>query len=184
MSSQHIRVLKANVSRSEAERAFAPAGVSRALGIQKLRPLRSVAELYVPFRAYKVSIRRGKTLDRRWMAIDLISGQLDPFSFESLPSVSEMEIVTSRNRPEVTVDDAAARTILTTKIHRVLFQSGFFRMKNLEIQFEPASVEFHMPYWIGFFGAGETASIKILDATRRVMEGGKFRSFIYEWLAA
>jgi len=184
MNSQPIRVLKANVSRSDAARAFAPAGISRVLGIQKLRPLRSVAELYVPFRAYKVSIRRGNTLDQQWMAIDLLSGQLDPFTFESLPNDSEIEIVTSRNRPEVALDDATARTILTTKIHRVLFQSGFFRMKNLEIHFDSASVEFHMPYWIGFFGSGEAASIKVLDATRRVMEGGKFRSFIYEWLAA
>jgi hypothetical protein len=184
MSSQPIKALKANVSRSDAERVFAPSGISRALGMQKLRPLRSVAELYVPFRAYKVSIRRGNTLDQRWMALDLISGQLDPFTFESLPSSGDMDIVISRNRPEVALDDAAARTILTTKIQKVLFQSGFFRMKNLEIHIDAASVDFHMPYWIGFFGAGEAASIKILDATRRVMEGGKFRSVIYEWLAA
>jgi hypothetical protein len=55
-------------------------------------------------------------------------------------------------------------------------------MKNLDIQLEPVIDCLHMPYWIGFFGANETASIQILDATRRVMEGNKLRRFIYEWL--
>ena len=184
MSSTPIRVLRSNVSRSEAVGAFEAAGINRLPGIRYLRPLRSVAELYVPFRLYRVSIRRGAAFDQRWMALDLVFGGLDPFNFEALPSEAETELITTRNRPSAALDDLAAQNILTTKIQRVLFQSGFFRMKNLQIQIDPASFDLHMPYWIGFFGSGDLASIRVLDATRRVMEGGKFRRFIYQWLSA
>lgn len=182
MSAQSMRVLRPNVSREQAVIAFNSSGLRRLRWIHDFRPLRSIADLYIPFRLYRVSIQRGNTLDTRWMALDLIFGGLDPFTFDSVPSANDIEVIADRNRPLPRLEDSAARRILTTKIQRVLFQTGFFRMRNLDIGLDPAIEELHMPYWVGFFGAKEQASIQILDATRRVMEGGKFRRFIYEWL--
>ncbi len=183
MPAQTVQVLKPHVSRDEAVSAFNSHGLRRWSWIHDFHPLRSVAELYIPFCVYRVSIRRGNTFDTRWMGLDLAFGGLDPFSFDSVPGDAEIDLISTKNHPPPVLDDAAARRILTTKIQRVLFQSGFFRMKNLGIELEPTIQQLHMPYWIGFFGAKENASIQILDATRRVMEGNKFRRFIYEWLS-
>ena len=162
--------------------AFNSTGLRRLRWFHDLRPLRSIADLYIPFRLYRVSIQRGNTFDTRWMALDLIFGGLDPFTFDTAPAVDAIEVISNRNHPLPLLEDSAARHILTTKIQRVLFQSGFFRMRNLDIELQPTIEELHMPYWVGFFGAKEKASIQILDATRRVMEGGKFRRFVQEWL--
>src|SRR5437868_12174042 len=180
---QTMRVFRARVSSDEAVKAFNSHGLRRWSLLRDLRPLRSVAELYLPFRFYRVFIRRGNTLDTRCMALDLLSGSLDPFTFDSEPGESDTHLTISKNHPPAILDDPKARHILTTKIQRVLFQSGFFRMKSLDIQLEPVIDCLHMPYWVGFFGAKEAASIQILDATRRVMEGNKLRRFVHEWLA-
>jgi len=178
-----LKVFRARVSRDDAVKAFNSHGLRRWSLARNLRPLRSVAELYLPFRVYRVSIRRGDTLDTRYMALDLLSGGLDPFTFDSEPDDSDTEMTITKNHPPAILDDTTANRVLTTKIQRVLFQSGFFRIKSLDIQLEPVIDCLHMPYWVGFFGAKETASIQILDATRRVMEGNKLRRFVYEWLA-
>jgi hypothetical protein len=184
MTPQSSKVLRANVSRQQAEIAFNSSGLRRLSWIYDLQPLRSIADLYIPFRLYRVSIERGSTRDIRWMALDLVFGGLDPFTFESLPAADDMNIVNNRNRLLPKLEDSTARSLLTTKIQRVLFQTGFFRMRGLNIQLEPAIEELHMPYWVGFFGANEKASIKVLDATRGVIEGEKFRRLVHEWLAS
>jgi hypothetical protein len=181
MPDQAFNSLKMNVSREEAIAAFEPNRLVRWAGT---RPLRSVAELYVPFRLYQVVTRRGNTSDTRWMALDMLFGGLDPFTFAAVPGESEMVSVTTRNRPDPRLEDEAARSILRTKVQRVLFQTGFFRMAALDIEITPVIDELHMPYWVGLFGAGSKASIKVLDATRRVMEGAKFRHYVSEWLAS
>jgi hypothetical protein len=181
-NAQHRKVLRPNVSREQAVAAFNSSGLRRLSWIYDFRPLRSIADLYIPFRLYQVSIKHGNTVDTRWMAIDLIFGGLDPFSFEAFPCAEDMDGINNKNRPQPLLEDSVARQILKTKIQRVLFQTGFFRMRNLDIELQPAIEQLHMPYWVGFFGANEKASIQILDATRRVMEGGKLRRYVYEWL--
>ena len=179
---QTLKAFRARVSREDAVKTFDSRGLRRWSVARHLNPLRSIAELYLPFRIYRVCICRGDALDTRYMGLDLLSGNLDPFTFDSQPSDSDTHPVVSKNHLPPVLDDATAEHILTTKIQRILFQSGFFRIKDLDIQLEPMIECLHMPYWVGFFGAKETASIQILDATRRVIEGNKLRRSVYEWL--
>jgi len=41
----------------------------------------------------------------------------------------------------------------------------------------------HVPYWVGFVGRGEAASLVVMDAVRRQIEGVKARRLIGEWLS-
>jgi len=42
----------------------------------------------------------------------------------------------------------------------------------------------HVPYWAGFFGRGDAASLVVLDAVRCAVEGPKVRRLISGWLTA
>jgi hypothetical protein len=45
-------------------------------------------------------------------------------------------------------------------------------------------LDFHMPYWLGFYGADGALRCRVLDAVRRRMEGAKARALFEHWLAA
>jgi hypothetical protein len=176
--------LRPNVTRGEAIHAFASRGLRNWRMVQKLSPLRSVAELYVPFRLFRTAIQHRDTNDVRWLAADLFTGALDPFTFDEVPGDARFVPVTSRNRLECSLDSRQVESALATKLQRTLFQCGFFRVGGLNIRMEPAIDIFYMPYWIGLFGAGDRASIEVLDATRRRFEGNKFRAGIRKWLCS
>jgi hypothetical protein len=42
----------------------------------------------------------------------------------------------------------------------------------------------HVPYWTGFFGRGDVASLVVVDAVRCAVEGPKVRRLISGWLTA
>ena len=178
----NIATLRANVTREEAVRSFADHGSAAWRLIHAVRPLRSVAELYVPFTLFQVTVRHRQTTDTRLLAADRFSGALDPFMFDAPLDRASLVTVASRNRLECSLSVDQVKTSLATKLQRVMFQKGFFKVSGLEIKITPLIEEFYMPYWIGFFGSGTRASLKILDATRRVYEGNKFRSGVEEWL--
>ena len=37
-------------------------------------------------------------------------------------------------------------------------------------------------YWLGFFGRRESASLVVMDAVRRQMEGVKLRRLVEQWI--
>jgi len=43
-------------------------------------------------------------------------------------------------------------------------------------------VDIHVPYWLGFFGGRENASLEVMDAVRRQIEGAKARALFEDWL--
>ncbi len=78
----------------------------------------------------------------------------------------------------------AAEEILRTKVLRVLFQQGFFKLRALKIDIERMPVELHLPYWLAFYGSNGSVKCRVMDAVRRRIEGAKASSFFEEWLAA
>ena len=78
-----LRVLSGNVSREDAIKQF-ESTFTRKWMRPFTRPLQSVAELYIPFQLFRATISRRATKDEKLMAIDLLSGSLDPFSFQAL----------------------------------------------------------------------------------------------------
>lgn len=179
---QSIQSLRPNVSREQAEAAFASGGLRAAMRRMSAGPLRSLADVYLPFRTYRVHIRNGKSSQAQIVAVDSILGMLDLYSFDQLPGPGELVSITTRNRLEPALTDSEAEKAVVHKVQRTLFQTGFFRMRDLSITAEPLALELHVPYWVGFYGSGEGASLRVMDAVRRQMEGGKLRQLIRDWL--
>jgi hypothetical protein len=94
-----------------------------------------------------------------------------------------MVSVETWNRAEPLLDPFWARELLTEKIRRMLFQRGFFRIRDLSIRAEPISLDLHIPYWIGFYDAGGRVRLRVLDAVRGTFEGGKAQAFFHDWLS-
>lgn len=177
-----IRSLKSNVTREQAVLQFSSTGIPRMFRNAAFGPLRSVAELYVPFQLFQVQIvNRGRT-EHRLIALDAISGTLDPFQFDHVPTDAETVTIDTRNRPRAHLDHMLAAELLVTKLRRLLYSRGFFRMRDLQIEATPLPHELHIPYWLGFRGSEGHARVAVIDAVRRRFEGAKMRRLVESWL--
>jgi hypothetical protein len=179
-----IRTLKPNVTREQAILQFSSTGIPRLFRNVAYGPLRSVAELYLPFRLFQVQIMNRGTTEERLIALDAISGTLDPFQFDHVPTDSETVSIVSRNCPSAHLEDAFIGELLIAKLRRLLYSRGFFRMRDLQITAMPLSQELHIPYWLGFRGPNGHARVAVIDAVRRRFEGAKMRRLVEAWLTS
>jgi hypothetical protein len=177
-----ISSLKPNVSREDAVLEFQRKGVTAQVRSRFRGPLRSVALVHIPFRLFRVHISNHGTHDLRWFALDAVTGTFDPYMFDAELVPESLVHVTTRNHPKVAMPREEAERLLTEKVRRLVFASGFFRIRDFSIQAQAVPLEFHVPYWIGFFGSGPVARFAVIDAVRRCFEGPKVRSFFYDWL--
>jgi hypothetical protein len=177
-----IRSLKANVSEEEAIAQFSSPGAWNRLGDALFGPLRSVARFYIPFRLFQVEIRNGGKLDSSILGVDAVTGSLNPYGFSSLPSEDAIVVVETGNCPPPRLEPAEAGQLLTAKVERLLFTSGFFRLRDLRIEAMPVPGVVHIPYWVGFRGTGSRARSVVLDAVRRKREGAKVGDLLATWL--
>jgi len=177
-----IRSLKPNVTRDEAIRQFSPRGPSALIRDTAFGPLRSVAELYIPFHLFRVQIVNRGLFEERLVALDAVSGTLDLYQFEYLPAEAETVPVETRNCPSAELPDAAAVDMVVAKLRRVVYSRGFFRMRNLHITAVPLALEIHIPYWLGFRGSENRVRVSVIDAVRRRPEGAKVRRLVEAWL--
>lgn len=176
-----IRSLRPNLSREQAlARWRRPGFLGRWLG---RGPLRSLAEVYVPFRLYHVEIRNAGKCDRRLLALDSVTGTLDLYGFDHVPEAEETIAVETRNHPRPAIDADRARDLVVEKVRRLLFLTGFFRIRDLTVRVEALDFEFYVPYWVGFFGRGQSPRLAVLDAVRGSPEGAKMRALLHDWLA-
>jgi hypothetical protein len=174
-----IQSLRPNLTREAAIQAFREGWAAR----MGRGPLRFVAEAYVPFRLYAVELQNGPRKESSFFAVDAVSGLLDPYRFEQPPAKEELVSLETRNRPEPALGEEEGRRRLEDKLRRVVFQGGFFRVRDLRFRLEPIPLELHVPYWIGLYGRGEVARLRVLDAVRGRFEGGKARALFQSWLA-
>ena len=178
-----IRCVKPNVTKEEAIRQFSGRGLSGALRQLVLGRLHSVAELYIPFRLFRVRITNDGMSDEKLVALDAISGSLDLFQFNHIPDGAEMISVETRNCPAAVITDSVLTERVVAKLRRVLYSRGFFKMRDLQLDALPLPNELYIPYWIGFRGADDHVRISAIDAVRRRPEGAKVRRLVEEWLA-
>ena len=176
-----IQTLKPNVTREQAIAQFSARGITRLFRTLSSGPLRSVAELYLPFRLFRASISNRGHVEERLVAIDAVAGTLDLFQFDHVPTAEETIALETRNHPEATLPLDAARERLVSKLRRVAYQRGFFRLQGLEITADPVA-ELHIPYWLGFRGSDGHARVSVIDAVRRRLEGAKMRKLVETWL--
>lgn len=178
-----IRSLKPNVSREEAMRQFS-SGMTAWLRETVLGPLRSVADFYIPFRLFQIEIVNSGKRDQRVFGLDAVNGSLDLYHFDQLPGEREVVYLETRNCSQLLLDDAEAEKIMITKLQRLLFSTGFFRMRDLRITAEPVAGEIYIPYWVGFRGRGVRPSFAVIDAVRRKPEGAKVKQLLQAWLTS
>ena len=179
-----IRSLKPNVSREEAEKQFSSGGPRDVLRGLLFGPLRSVGEVYLPFRLFQVEVVNAGKREHHFLALDAVNGNLDLYHFDQIPSLSEVTVLETRNCPTAELDDAVAAKLVIEKFRRVLFSRGLFRLRNLQISAVPLPGEIYIPYWVGFRGHGQTAHLEVIDAVRRRYEGAKVRKLLETWLAS
>ena len=177
-----IRTLKPNLTRDAAVLQFNSSGLLAVFRNLLHGPLRSVAELYIPFRLFRVRIVNRGIPEERLVAIDAVTGTLDLFQFDHLPTAAEWITLETLNCPSAKLPNTTAADLLVAKLRRVLYSRGFFKMRDLEISATPIPEELHIPYWIGFRGTNECARVAVLDAVRRRPEGAKMRRLVEEWL--
>lgn len=175
--------IRPRVTESEAIDLFFGRGVSRLIRRTVMGGLRSVAQVYLPIRLYRVQIANGKSHEIHWFGLEAIEGRLDLYEFESLPDPEQIVEVETRNRPTPALDDSLARERLGEKVSRLIFQQGFFRLPRFQVQAECMPLKLHVPYWLGFYGSGETVRLRVIDAVRRRLEGAKARALFQNWLA-
>jgi hypothetical protein len=178
-----IRSVKPNVTREEAIQQFSGRGLSGVLRRVALGRLHSVAELYIPFRLFRVRITNGGVSEQKLVALDAVSGSMDLFQFDHIPDGAEMISIETRNCPAAVVSDSVLTERVVAKLRRVLYSRGFFKMRDLQLDALPLSDELHIPYWIGFRGSDGHVGISVIDAVRRRPEGAKVRRLVEEWLA-
>lgn len=187
MAATQILSLKPNVSESGALRIFSSFSFARLYWSVRNGPLQRIAPMHVPFRLYQTSYRLNRTDVTRWFALDAVDGSLDLFAFPRVPAGQELCPLETRNVLPAHLDPALAEARLREKVLRLIFQQGFFKLRNVQLELVRDPLELHVPYWLGFHGdSGGAAALvrcRVLDAVRRKFEGAKASAFFEHWLA-
>ena len=181
MSASAIHALKPNVTQEEAVRAFSGAGVSAFYWRMRNGPLRRIADAYVPYFLFRVKYAGAPA---RLFAIDAVDGSLDLFEFPRIPDGQDLLALDGRNRLQATLTEERASELLRDKVLRVIFQQGFFKLRDATLEITPIRRELHMPYWLGFHERDGAVRCRVMDAVRRRMEGAKACAFFEHWLVA
>ena len=145
-------------------------------------PLLGVAEIYVPYRLYKVTLDDRRVQSVRYYAVDAAAGTLDPYEFVALPELEAWVQVQTRNVHPVRLDESETRKLVLERARRLLFRQGFFRLVDPQIRAELIKPEFCIPYWAGFYGSEPSLRVAVLDGVRQTIEGGKARQLVHTWL--
>lgn len=181
MNTNGIRALKPNVTQEEAVRAFSGTGVSALYWRMRSGPLRRIADAYVPYFLFRAKYAGAPA---RLFAIDAVDGSLDLFEFPRIPVERELLELDGRNRLKASLTEERAAEILRDKALRVIFQQGFFKLREVHLEITSAGCTLHLPYWLGFHERDGAVRCRVLDAVRRRMEGAKACAFFEQWLAA
>ncbi len=178
-----IRSLRPNVSRDAAVEEFSR-GAFNSMRALVFGPLRSVADFYIPFQLFQVEISNRGKIDQRVFGLDAVSGSLDLYHFEQLPGPAEVVFLETRNCVPANPDEQRSQEMLLGKVRRLIFSTGFFRVRDLRLSAELIPGEIYVPYWVGFCGRGMLARFSVLDAVRRKPEGAKVRHMLQNWLTS
>jgi len=179
-----IRSLRPNVTREEAVRAFTAPGPAAWYWKMRSGSLQRIAEAYIPFRIYRVRYHMGGAPRSHFFALDAVDGSLDLFEFSTPPGDAETVAVSTRNHPPSALAEERSEELLRDKVLRLIFQQGFFKVRNVKLETERLPGELHLPYWLGFYGTPEDLRCRAMDAVRRRIEGARASALFEHWLAA
>jgi hypothetical protein len=184
MRSTSIVAMRPNVTQADAVREFSSRGLSSMYWRMTAGRLQRIADAYVPYQFYEVSYVMARAPQTRLFAMDVVDGSLDLFEFRQLPSREQLVTIDTRNCVEASLSAGAADELLREKALRIIFQQGFFKVREASLHFSRKPDIVHLPYWLGFYASGGIVRCRVLDAVRRRVEGAKASAFFEQWLAA
>lgn len=176
-----IRSLRANVTRSDAEEYFRG---RLSLGTFLHGPIQSVADLYIPFRLFEVSVVNRNRNKKHVFGLETVQGILDLYEFPAVPRDQELVAVETRNVLPSRLDGETAKQAVLAKVRRLIFSRGFFALRDVRFETQEIPGEICVPYWVGFRGSDGQIRLSVLDAIRRRPEGAKVRQLVEQWLQA
>ncbi len=178
-----VRALRSRIDRDAAIAAFT-GGLGGAFRRATCGPVRSVAEVYVPFLPFEVVIRRPRGVERAVLGVDAVSATLDLYRFDAAPSGDDLTDVATRNHLEPVVSPSSAHDAIVVRMQRIIYQrAGFLAAGRVHVEAAAVGDVIAIPYWVGFLGRRETASLVVMDGVRGQIEGAKVRRLIEGWLA-
>ena len=178
-----ISTVPATVTRAQAMEALEGAGLAALWRRTRLGILRSVADVYVPFALQKVALTNGRIRGQQILAVDAVSGNLDPYEFAEVPHSGKLAQVRTINYLPSQLSAQQTRDSALAVARRQLYSRGFFRLRrDLHLQVEPLDLEVFIPYWVGFFGANHHAELIVMDAVRGQIEGAKVEGLLRSWI--
>lgn len=178
----NLRSLRSNMTRDSALRKLSPAGGRGTLGRWLNGNLLAVAEIYIPYRLYEVTIHDRGPQASRYYAVDAATGTLDPYEFRGRLEPEDVIELETRNFHPVLLDEARTRQLAIEGVRRSLFSKGFFRLADPVIAAHPFDAELYVPYWVGFYGREQNVNLAVLNAVRQTYEGNKVRRLVQSWL--
>lgn len=181
MSTGCIRVLKPNVTHEEALKVFSAAGFSGLYWRMRSGPLQRIADVYVPYFLFRVKCGNARP---HLFAMDAVDGSLDLFEFPRIPEEGEFQAFRDHNRLKAALSEEQAADLLRDKALRIIFQQGFFNLRDARLETSFVPCELYLPYWLGFYGRESSVRCRVMDAVRRRIEGAKASAFFEHWLAA
>ncbi|HEY6969199.1 MAG TPA: hypothetical protein VJA94_08345 [Candidatus Angelobacter sp.] len=141
-----------------------------------------IADIYIPYRLYKVTLDDRRIRSVRFYAIDAAVGTLDPYEFARPPQPDSWLRVETGNFHPIRLNEDQTKKFVVEKVRRVLYSRGFFRLANPAISADLIEPEFYLPYWAGFYGDERDVRIIVLNAIRQRVEGSKVRRLVKNWL--
>jgi hypothetical protein len=177
-----IRSLQRNVNYEEALRKLAPSGPLSRLRRWISGPLRVIAEIYIPYRLYDVTVDDRRLHSMVHYAVDAAVGTLDPYEFETPPGPNSWIELETRNFHLVQLDRGRTEKLVIEKVRRSLYSRGFFRLANPSITAKLIGPEFYIPYWAAFYGEEQNIRVTVLNAMHQKIEGSKVRQLVKMWL--
>jgi hypothetical protein len=175
-----IRTLKPVLERELALEKFSARGVSGLVRRCISGKLIGAAEIYIPYRLYKITVRDRIMSAVRFLAVDAACGIFDPIEIGNAPF--DYHLIETRNFLPSEVAETDTQAIVLSKARTVLFSAGLFRLREPEISVELVENDFHIGYWAGFYGSKKNMNIMVVDAMTRTIAGGKVTECVKKWL--
>lgn len=176
---QTITSLRPNMSRDDLLRTVLPTSAVGRLRAM-VSPVRGVADVYVPFYLCRVEIANGARHETRQLAVDAVSGRLDPYLIEEGTAFVD---VRSRNVVPALISSEDAERVAVEKMRRMIYRTRFFALRDLRIAASAVSL-LYVPYWLVMQGSERDLKLHVFDAVRCRPEGAKIKQMLREWLGA
>jgi hypothetical protein len=135
---------------------------------------------YIPYYLFSVEVQNAGKTSTQLLAIDAVTGELDLYSFDSVPTETDLMEVETIQFGQTALSEKAAFALLQEKVQRSVYLQGFFQINNLSITgkiIQPC----YLPYWVGLYEQKKRANVEVIDAVRGRFEGAKVRELVLDW---